>query len=295
MLSLTEVAIENHYVKPTFNNERRVNIVNGRHPVIEHVMTDKRYVPNDIIMDKNTDILVITGPNMGGKSTYMRQFALICILAQIGSYVPADKADLMIFDAIYTRIGASDDLVSGQSTFMVEMTETNYALRHANENSLLIFDEIGRGTATFDGMALAEAILEFIASKIGAKTMFSTHYHEITKIQEQIPTLKNVRVGVSHNGDKITFLYRIEDGAMGKSYGIHVASLAKLPDELLKRAEQILVELEKKEVSIKSEVIKENKVELPSWVKDVEKVDPLNMSPLEALNYLYELKRKMKG
>ena len=294
LLSLCETAIENHYVKPTFNNERRVKIVNGRHPVIENVMKDKRYVPNDIIMDSNTDILVITGPNMGGKSTYMRQFALIVILAQIGSFVPADEADLMIFDAIFTRIGASDDLVSGQSTFMVEMTETNYALRHANENSLLIFDEIGRGTATFDGMALAEAILEYISSKIGAKTMFSTHYHEITKIEKQIPTLKNVHVGVSHNGDKITFLYRIEDGAMGKSYGIHVASLAKLPDELLKRAEQILIELEKEEVVISSEVIKESVVNMPSWVKDVEKVDPLNMSPLEALNFLYELKRKMK-
>ena len=294
LVSLTEVAIENHYVKPTFNNERKVRIINGRHPVIENVIKDKRYVPNDIIMDKNTDILVITGPNMGGKSTYMRQFALISILAQIGSFVPADEADLMVFDAIFTRIGASDDLVSGQSTFMVEMTETNYALRHANENSLLIFDEIGRGTATFDGMALAEAILEYIASKIGAKTMFSTHYHEITKVQDQIPTLKNVRVGVSHNGDKITFLYRVEDGAMGKSYGIHVASLAKLPEELLLRAESILSELEKNDVSIKTEVIKETRQELPSWVKDVQKVDPLNMSPLEALNYLYDLKKKMK-
>ena len=173
-------------------------------------------------------------------------------------------------------------------------TETNYALRHANDNSLLIFDEIGRGTATFDGMALAEAILEYIASKIGAKTMFSTHYHEITKIQEQIPCLKNVRVGVSHTGDKITFLYRVEDGAMGKSYGIHVASLAKLPDELLRRAEQILVELEKEEVKIQSEVLKEEVVSMPSWVKDIEKIDPLNMSPLDALNFLYDLKRKMK-
>ena len=294
LLSLCEVAIENHYVKPTFNNERRVKIINGRHPVIENVMTDNRYVPNDIMMDSNTDILVITGPNMGGKSTYMRQFALIVILAQIGSFVPADEADLMVFDAIFTRIGASDDLVSGQSTFMVEMTETNFALRHANENSLLIFDEIGRGTATFDGMALAEAILEYISSKIGAKTMFSTHYHEITKIEKQISGLKNVHVGVSHNGDKIKFLYRVEDGAMGKSYGIHVASLAKLPDELLRRAEQILVELEKDEVIISSDVIKEEVVSLPDWIKDVEKVDPLNMSPLEALNFLYELKRKMK-
>ena len=257
-------------------------------------MSNKHYVPNDIIMDSNTDILVITGPNMGGKSTYMRQLALIVILAQIGSFVPASEADLMIFDAIYTRIGASDDLVSGQSTFMVEMAETNYALRHADENSLLIFDEIGRGTATFDGMALAQAILEYDAAKIKAKTLFSTHYHEITSISEKIPTLKNIHVGVSTNDDKITFLYRVEDGAMGKSYGINVASLAHLPEELLLRASEILKELEKEKISIKSDVIKEEKVVLPSWVKDVEKIDPLSMSPLEAINFLYDLKKKMK-
>lgn len=294
LLSLCEVAVDNHFVKPTFNENRNIRIINGRHPVIEKVMNNKRYVPNDIILDKDTDILVITGPNMGGKSTYMRQFALIVILAQIGSFVPADEADLMIFDAIYTRIGASDDLVSGQSTFMVEMTETNYALRHANENSLLIFDEIGRGTATFDGMALAQAIIEYIASKIKAKTLFSTHYHEITKIQQQIPSLKNIHVGVAKKDNKITFLYRVENGAMGKSYGINVASLAHLPDELLYRADEILNELEKKDVSIKSEVIKEDKQETPLWVKELEKIDPLNMSPLDALNYLYDLKRKMK-
>ena len=284
LLSLTEVSIDNHFVK----------LIDGRHPVIEKVMSNKHYVPNDIIMDSNTDILVITGPNMGGKSTYMRQLALIVILAQIGSFVPASEADLMIFDAIYTRIGASDDLVSGQSTFMVEMAETNYALRHADENSLLIFDEIGRGTATFDGMALAQAILEYDAAKIKAKTLFSTHYHEITSISEKIPTLKNIHVGVSTNDDKITFLYRVEDGAMGKSYGINVASLAHLPEELLLRASEILKELEKEKISVKSDVIKEEKVVLPSWVKDVEKIDPLSMSPLEAINFLYDLKKKMK-
>ena len=294
LVSLTEVAIENHYVKPTFNNKRMVKIIHGRHPVIEKVMKNKRYVANDIIMDSNTNILVITGPNMGGKSTYMRQFALIVILAQIGSFVPADEADLMIFDAIYTRIGASDDLVSGQSTFMVEMAETNYALRHADENSLLIFDEIGRGTATFDGMALAQAILEYVAAKIKAKTMFSTHYHEITKIEEKISTLKNIHVGVDTNDEKITFLYHVEDGAMGKSYGINVASLAHLPEELLQRAGQILSELEKEKIVVQSSVMEEKKQEMPKWVKDVEKIDPLAMSPLEALNFLYELKKKMK-
>ncbi len=294
LVSLCEVAIDNHFVKPTFNNERQIEIINGRHPVIEKVMSDKTYVPNNIIMNKNTDILIITGPNMGGKSTYMRQLAIIVILAQIGSFVPCEKANLMIFDSIFTRIGASDDLVSGQSTFMVEMTETNYALRHATENSLMIFDEIGRGTATFDGMALAQAILEYIASKIKAKTLFSTHYHEITKIDKKIPTLKNVHVGVASKNNKITFLYRIEDGAMGKSYGINVASLAHLPEELLSRADEILNELEKTEVIIKTDVIKENKIELPSWMEDIKRIEPLNMSPLDALNYLYDLKKKMK-
>ena len=293
-MSLTEVAIDNHFVKPTFNNQRIINIKNGRHPVIEKVINNKRYVPNDIIMDNKTDILVLTGPNMGGKSTYMRQLALIVILAQIGSFVPAEKADLMIFDSIFTRIGASDDLVSGQSTFMVEMSETNYALRHASENSLLIFDEIGRGTATFDGMALAQAIIEYIAKNIKAKTLFSTHYHEITKIEEQIETLKNIHVGVSSNGDNITFLYRVEDGAMGKSYGINVASLASLPNELLSRASEILDELEKNKINVKSEVIKVEEKKTPEWMKELEKLDPLSMSPLEALNYLYELKKKMK-
>lgn len=294
LTALCEVAVDHRFVKPNFNNERSVRVINGRHPVIENVMNTARYVPNDILMDPKTDILVITGPNMGGKSTYMRQFALIVILAQIGSFVPADSADLMIFDSIFTRIGASDDLVSGQSTFMVEMAETNYALRHASENSLLIFDEIGRGTATFDGMALAQAILEYIASKIHAKTMFSTHYHEITKIEKQIPCLKNIHVGVSNDEDTITFLYRVEDGAMGKSYGINVASLAHLPEDLLHRASEILLELEKSDVSVKSEVMKEKKEELPPWVKEVEGIDPLSMSPLEALNFLYDLKKKMK-
>lgn len=294
MVSLTEISVNYHYVKPTFNNDRRINIINGRHPVIEKVMSNKRYVPNDIVMDENTDILVLTGPNMGGKSTYMRQLALIVILAQIGSFVPADKAELMLFDSIYTRIGASDDLVSGQSTFMVEMVETNYALRHASENSLLLFDEIGRGTATFDGMALAQSIIEYIAAKIHAKTLFSTHYHEITRIEDHISSLKNIHVGVKETEEQITFLYKVEDGAMGKSYGINVASLAHLPEELLSRAKVILNELEQTKISIQSDVIQKPVAVVPNWVKDLEKIDPLSMSPLEALNYLYELKRKMK-
>jgi DNA mismatch repair protein MutS len=295
LIAFAEVSIDNNYVRPTFNDNRTIEVINGRHPVIEKVSGTKEYVPNDIIMNKDTDILVITGPNMGGKSTYMRQFALIVIMAQIGCFVPAEKASLMIFNSIFTRIGASDDLVSGQSTFMVEMNETNLALRHADENSLLIFDEIGRGTATYDGMALAQAIIEYIATKIKAKTMFSTHYHEITKIEKEIPSIKNVHVSVADKGDEITFLYKIQDGAMGKSYGINVARLACLPEELLIRSSEILDSLEENGVQTSSNVLRENVVKVPSWVEEVKKVDPLSMSPMEALNFLYDLKKKMGG
>jgi DNA mismatch repair protein MutS len=223
----------------------------------------------------------------------MRQFALTVVMAQIGCFVPCEKADLMIFDQIFTRIGASDDLVSGQSTFMVEMSETNYALRHATSDSLMIFDEIGRGTATFDGMALAQGILEYIATKIRAKAMFSTHYHEITSIENKLPMIKNVHVAVSENENDITLLYKVEDGAMGKSYGINVAKLANLPSELIERSSEILEDLLKEEVKTNSNVMKVSEVKMPKWVDELKNLDPLSMSPLQALNYLYELKRKM--
>lgn len=293
LISFAEVSVNEHYVKPTFNENRKVEIIKGRHPVIEKVTPNATYVPNDILLDKDTDILIITGPNMGGKSTYMRQFALIVIMAQLGSFVPAESANLMVFDQIFTRIGASDDLVSGQSTFMVEMSETNYALRHATSSSLLIFDEIGRGTATFDGMALAEAILEYIATNIRAKTLFSTHYHEITSITGILPMVKNIHVAVKENDEEITLLYKVEEGAMGKSYGINVARLAHLPDELLKRANEILVDLTKEKVTINDNVIVKKEDKNEALIEELKKMDPLSMSPLEALNYLYELKRKM--
>ncbi len=295
LLSFAETSLNEHFIRPIFNEERNIKIINARHPVIEKVMGKGKYVANDIKMDKNTDILIITGPNMGGKSTYMRTFALITILCQIGCYVPADYCETMLFNSIFTRIGASDDLVSGQSTFMVEMAETNFALRHADQNSLLIFDEIGRGTATFDGMALAEAILEYIATQIGAKTLFSTHYHEITKIDEKIPTLKNIHVGVSENAGDVTFLYKVEDGAMNKSYGIHVASLASLPKSLLNRAKEILSSFEIENIDItKGNVMKKENETEKQWVQELKKLDPLSLSPLEALNYLFTLKQKMK-
>lgn len=293
--SLAEVSSSNNFIRPKFNFERRINIIEGRHPVIEKVLKEKFYVANDVNLDSNTDVLLITGPNMGGKSTYMRELAIIVVMAQMGCFVPAKEADLMVFDQIFTRIGASDDLVSGQSTFMVEMNETNHALRHATENSLLIFDEIGRGTATFDGMALAQAIIEYITARIHAKTMFSTHYHELTELDKEIPALKNVHVCVKENDDEITFLYKIKEGTMNKSYGINVARLAKLPNELLSRAKEILHELESKGVPSVGNVLIQNDPVEEEWIKEVKNLDPLSMSPLEALNYLYELKKKIKG
>lgn len=295
IVSLAEVSSSNNFIRPKFNFERRINIIEGRHPVIEKVLKEKFYVANDVNLDSNTDVLLITGPNMGGKSTYMRELAIIVVMTQMGCFVPAKEADLMVFDQIFTRIGASDDLVSGQSTFMVEMNETNHALRHATENSLLIFDEIGRGTATFDGMALAQAIIEYITARIHAKTMFSTHYHELTELDKEIPSLKNVHVCVKENDDEITFLYKIKEGTMNKSYGINVARLAKLPNELLSRAKEILHELESKGVPSVGNVLIQNDPVEEEWIKEVKNLDPLSMSPLEALNYLYELKKKIKG
>jgi len=239
MTSLASVSEENNYVRPKLTLERNICIKEGRHPVVEKV-SKSEYVPNDIIMGNGVDILLITGPNMAGKSTYMRQLAITVIMAQIGSFVPAKSCTMPIFDKIFTRIGASDDLVSGESTFMVEMKEANYAIQEATPNSLILFDELGRGTATYDGMSLAQAILEYIHDKIKAKTLFSTHYHELTTLSMDLTNLKNVHVSAIEENGKITFLHKIKQGAVDKSYGIHVASLAKLPTSLIERANEIL-------------------------------------------------------
>jgi len=294
LASLAEVSVNYHYVRPSFNFDRTVEVVDARHPVIEKVMKQSRFVANDVMMPADVDVLLITGPNMGGKSTYMRQIASLVVMAQMGCFVPAKSAKLMVFDQIFTRIGASDDLVSGQSTFMVEMSETNFALRHATENSLLIFDEIGRGTATFDGMALAQAIIEYITSRLHAKTLFSTHYHELTMLEHEVTSLKNVQVCVAEENDQITFLYKVKPGAMNKSYGINVARLAHLPDALLNRAKEILGTLESREVPFAANVLKPLPVKEEAWIKEIKTIDPLTMTPLEALNYLYDLKKKMK-
>ena len=295
LYALSEVANAYNFVRPTFNKDGIFEVKECRHPVIEKVLGHQGYVPNDVNIDREHKLLLITGPNMGGKSTYMRQVAILVILAQIGSYVPAKSANLSIVDKIFTRIGASDDLVSGQSTFMVEMSEANNALRYATSNSLIIFDEIGRGTSTYDGMALAQSIIEYIACKIQAFTLFSTHYHELTRLEGVLPGLKNISVGIHEENDRVTFLYKIIEEPANKSYGINVARLAKLPDDLLNRAQSILNELEKNKVTTKEieYKVEEEKKEDEVLTK-IKEIDPLSLSPMEALNILYELNKEAK-
>ena len=298
--SFSIVSDQYKYVRPTLTDEKMIKMIDCRHPVVEQVMKDK-YIPNDIIMDKTTDILLITGPNMAGKSTYMRQCAITVIMAQMGCFVPCKSCTMPIFDKIFTRIGASDDLVSGESTFMVEMKEANIAISDATENSLILFDELGRGTATYDGMSLAQAILEYIHDKIKAKTMFSTHYHELTSLEKDLKHLKNVHVSAIEKEGQITFLHKVKNGAVDKSYGIHVASLAHLPESLIKRADEILNIYEKK--SIKKETftqtslfeLTESEAEPKKNVieEKIKAMNPLEMTPMEALNYLYELKKEI--
>ena len=297
ILALTIVAEQNNFVKPEITDKRSITIKDGRHPVVE-VVSKKDYVTNDVIMDEKTNIFLITGPNMSGKSTYMRMLAIIVILNQIGSFVPCKKAVLPIFDNIFTRIGASDDLVSGESTFMVEMKEANNAVSNATKNSLILFDELGRGTATYDGMSLAQAILEYIHDHIGAKTLFSTHYHELTSLEENLRNLKNVHVSAKEEGDKIIFLHKVKKGAVDKSYGIHVASLVNLPNEIIKRARDILNIYESKETkkqvytqtSLFLDFNRENNV----IEEKIKKINPLEITPIEALNILDNLKKEIE-
>ncbi len=295
LASLAVVAEDYNFVRPSINHDKKINIIDGRHPVIECV-SKEAYVPNDIIMDENTDILLITGPNMSGKSTYMRELAVIIILAQMGSFVPAKSASLPIIDKIFTRIGASDDLVSGQSTFMVEMKEACNALLNATSNSLILFDELGRGTATFDGMSLAQAILEYVAKNIKCKTLFSTHYHELTSLDKEFSNICNVHVAAHEEKNMITFLHKVKSGPADKSYGIHVARLANMPEDLLTRAEIILQSYEKnsKPTSIADSNIQLamnfDKSEPDKLREKLDALDILHMTPIEAINALYELK-----
>lgn len=300
MIAFATVTEENNYTRPIITLDKEVKIIEGRHPVVEKVLNGE-FVSNDIIFTKDKYVELITGPNMAGKSTYMRQMAMIVIMAQIGCFVPARKAYLPVFDKIFTRIGASDDLVSGESTFMVEMKEANRAILGATERSLILFDELGRGTATYDGISLAQAIIEYIHDNIKAITFFSTHYHELTSLEEHKAHIKNVHVSAHEENGVITFLHKVKDGSVDKSYGIHVAKLAQLPDSLIKRADEILMSYENKKT--KKEVVSQISMNLEESVAPINKYDiikkklddinPLELSPMEALNVLYELKSEM--
>lgn len=296
--SLSVVAEKQGYIRPTLTDGSRiVEIKGGRHAVVEAVMGAQEYVPNDIELPEQTDIQLITGPNMSGKSTYMRQFALTVIMAQIGSFVPAETANLPIFDAIFTRIGASDNLISGESTFMVEMSEANHAIQKASSRSLIIFDELGRGTATYDGMALAQAIIEYVHDHIGAKTLFATHYHELTDLDKELDHLDNVHVATLEQNGNVTFLHKITEGPADKSYGIHVAKIAGLPQPLLERADLILQKLENKPLPAKKVPDEQEQLSLFDFAENsseiIEKIKRKNvdnMTAREALNFLWELK-----
>lgn len=308
--SLAVVAEKNHYIRPSFTDHQEINIINGRHAVVEKVMSVKEYIPNTIQFSQETNIQLITGPNMSGKSTYMRQLALTSIMAQLGSYVAADLAEIPIFDAIFTRIGAADDLISGQSTFMVEMMEANQAIKGASPRSLILFDELGRGTATYDGMALAQSIIEFIHDHVGAKTMFATHYHELTDLSSRLKSLTNVHVATLEENGEVTFLHKIAQGPADKSYGIHVAKIAGLPKELLQRADAILQKLENQstqltlvanaEESQQAQTDKNQQLELfapdaeeNQVIEQLKAMDVINMTPMEAMTALYELKKNL--
>lgn len=295
LVSLAILASEKGYVCPVFHPGYNVNVVEGKHPILDNRMKKKRYVSNDWKMSEEEHIQLITGPNMGGKSTYMRQNALLVVMAQMGSFIPAKTAQLPIFDRIFTRIGASDDILTGKSTFMVEMMEANTALRYATKHSLILFDEIGRGTATYDGMALAQAMLEYIDEAIGAKTLFSTHYHELTELAEEHQSMRNVHVDVREEKNEIEFRYRVIEGKADKSYGINVAKLAHLPKVVLDRASQLLLNFENQDNNQNYQpslfVMDQVQPEKSQLLQQLQELDIDSMTPRDALDCLYELKK----
>jgi len=306
LYSLAEVAYKNNYVMPNVSNNGKIEIVDGRHPVVEKMINNSIFVPNDTKLDKDDNrMLIITGPNMAGKSTYMRQVAVITLMAQIGSFVPAAKANIGIVDRIFTRVGASDDIASGQSTFMLEMNEVSHILRNATSNSLIILDEIGRGTSTFDGLSIAWAVVEYIHSKkkIGAKTLFATHYHELTELEEKLEGVVNYRIAVKKRGDDITFLRKIVRGGADDSYGIEVAALAGIPKEVIQNAKNILqrindgetqaIAVEKKNAEPVSQLDLEMGM-ANELVEELKRLDVTTYTPIEALNKLYELTNKAR-
>ena len=311
-VAFAQDAEEKNYCRPSFSSKNEIAVKNGRHPVVEAVLPAGSYIPNDLVMDEDTSIYLITGPNMSGKSTYMRQLALIAIMAQIGSFVPADSAKLPVFDQVFTRIGAADDLYSGKSTFMVEMSEANEALQHASSRSLVLFDEIGRGTATYDGMALAGAIIKYLHDKVGAKTLFATHYHELTELEGKLSGVTNYCIAVKEKGDDIVFLRKIVKGGADKSYGIQVAKLAGVPDSVINRAKELVEELSDADITAAVKDLaspkKKPKVEMDmaqmslfdtvqdnDIIEELKGIDIGNLTPMEALNTLYNLQNKIKN
>ncbi|MCH3984115.1 MAG: DNA mismatch repair protein MutS [Lactobacillus delbrueckii] len=307
-VAFAQDAEEKNYCRPSFSSKNEIAVKNGRHPVVEAVLPAGSYIPNDLVMDEDTSIYLITGPNMSGKSTYMRQLALIAIMAQIGSFVPADSAKLPVFDQVFTRIGAADDLYSGKSTFMVEMSEANEALQHASSRSLVLFDEIGRGTATYDGMALAGAIIKYLHDKVGAKTLFATHYHELTELDETLPHLKNIHVGATEENGQLIFLHKILPGPADQSYGIHVAKLAGLPRAVLREASSMLKRLEaegareinpsRQQLDLFSpvEVVEETplKAEQEELLDEISQVNLNEKTPLEVMQLVADWQQALK-
>ena len=304
--SLATVAAKNNYIKPEIDDSSILDIKDGRHPVVEQFVKDTYFVPNDAYLDTAANrLMLITGPNMAGKSTYMRQVALIVVMAQIGSFVPASDARIGIVDKVFTRVGASDDLASGQSTFMLEMNEVAYILRNATQKSLIIYDEVGRGTSTFDGMSIARAIIEYTnGKKIGAKTLFATHYHELTTMEDEFPGIVNYNIAAKKRGDNIIFLRKIIRGSTDDSYGIEVAKLAGLPNEVIRRAKEILATVEKTARSLttsessiiedKESLITFEEITEKSVIEDIKKLDINSMTPVEAMNVLFELNSRLK-
>ena len=303
--ALAEVAEMNNYKRPELNLEGKIEIKDGRHPLVEKILSNNLFVPNDTNLNpSHCSIMVITGPNMAGKSTYMRQVAMITLMAQVGSFIPASSANISPVDRIFTRIGASDDLVSGQSTFMVEMNEVAQILKYSTNQSLIILDEVGRGTSTFDGMSIARAVIEYIDKKIHAKTLFATHYHELTDLAEKSARIENFCVAVKERGSEVIFLRRIQAGGADKSYGIQVAKLAGLPKFVMKRAEEILTELEKQtpQQNISAEKVSAQKnspqvaqnIFVSQGLEELLKIDVMTLTPIEALNKLYELQNNVR-
>ena len=301
--SFASVAAAGNYCMPQVDNSSVLNIVEGRHPVVEKMLKDSLFVPNDTHMDDGDDLCaIITGPNMAGKSTYMRQVALITLMAQMGSFVPAKSAHIGVVDRVFTRIGASDDLSAGQSTFMVEMTEVAQLLKNATRRSLLILDEIGRGTSTYDGMAIARSVLEYCADKrrLGCKTLFATHYHELTVLEGEIPGVKNYNIAAKKRKDQVIFLRKIVRGGADQSYGIEVAQLAGVPDRVIKRAREILKDLEAGGVERPVAAVQEDSGQVSlgdlggeTVLKKLRMTDVNILSPIEALNLLNELKQDL--